>query len=45
MKHHNTLYLAHAGFEEQLREIFNNYKNMFKLAKEFIAKNTKETKC
>jgi uncharacterized protein with PIN domain len=26
MKHHNALYLLHAGFEEQLREIFHHYK-------------------
>ncbi|MBE0515082.1 Mut7-C RNAse domain-containing protein [Sulfurimonas sp.] len=26
MRHHNALYLAHAGFEEHLREIFYHYK-------------------
>lgn len=26
MKHHNALYLAHAGFEEKLRDIFHHYK-------------------
>ncbi|WP_345980870.1 Mut7-C RNAse domain-containing protein [Sulfurimonas sp. HSL3-2] len=26
MKHHDALYLVHAGFEEQLKEIFHHYK-------------------
>lgn len=26
MKHHNALYITHAGFEKQLKEIFHHYK-------------------